>query len=114
MFDPELKIGQILKNADVVATFKCGNMGGTRRSKTTNTLVIVSDQVNSLIHVELNRIMFYGSHALSCVAAMCFDAHIIIDKSVILTTTFYIFCGDGKGQIIPETAKIKEKTQMKV
>ena len=43
MFDPELKIGQILKNSDVVATFKCGNMGGMRRLKTTNTLAIVSD-----------------------------------------------------------------------
>ena len=43
MFDPGLKIGQILKNADIVDIFKCGNMGGMRRSKTTNTLVIVSD-----------------------------------------------------------------------
>ena len=41
-FDPGLRIGQILKNADVVYTFKCGNMGGMRRSRTTNTLVIVS------------------------------------------------------------------------
>lgn len=41
-FDPGLRIGQILKNADVVDTFKCGNMGGMRRSRTTNTLVIVS------------------------------------------------------------------------
>ena len=40
-FDPGLKIGQILKNADIVDTFKCGNMGGMRRSKTTNTLVII-------------------------------------------------------------------------
>lgn len=30
MFDPGLKIGQILKNADIVDTFKCGNMGGMR------------------------------------------------------------------------------------
>ena len=41
-FDPGLRIGQILKNAYVVDTFKCGNMGGMRRSRTTNTLVIVS------------------------------------------------------------------------
>lgn len=43
MFDLGLKIGQILKNADIVDIFKCGNMGGMRRSKITNTLVIVSD-----------------------------------------------------------------------
>ena len=40
MFDPGLKIGQILKNADIVDTFKCGNMGGMRRSKTMNTLLL--------------------------------------------------------------------------
>lgn len=43
MFDQGLKIGQILKNADVVETFKCVNMGGMRRCKKTNTLVIVSN-----------------------------------------------------------------------
>ena len=42
-FNPGLKIGQILKNADIVEKFKCGNMGGMSRSKATNTLVIVSD-----------------------------------------------------------------------
>lgn len=49
-FDPGLKIGQILKNADVVETFKCGNMGGMRRSRTTNTLVIVSDYTKGIYH----------------------------------------------------------------
>lgn len=50
MFNPRLKIGQILKNADIVDTFKCGNMGGMRRSKTTNTLVIVSDYTKGIYH----------------------------------------------------------------
>ena len=27
-FDPGLRIGQILKNTDIVKIFKCGNMGG--------------------------------------------------------------------------------------
>ena len=49
-FDPGLRIGQILKNADVVDTFKCGNMGGMRRSRTTNTLVIVSDYTKGIYH----------------------------------------------------------------
>lgn len=49
-FNPGLKIGQLLKNADVVDTFKCGNMGGMRRSKTTNTLVIVSDYTKGIYH----------------------------------------------------------------
>ncbi len=50
MFDPGLKIGQILKNKDIVDLFKCGNMGGMRRSKTTNTLVIVSDYTKGIYH----------------------------------------------------------------
>lgn len=33
MFNPELRIGEIITNADIVSTFKCGNMGGMRRSK---------------------------------------------------------------------------------
>ena len=45
MFNPGLKIGQIVKNADIVEIFKCGNMGGMRRSRTTNTLVIISDYI---------------------------------------------------------------------
>lgn len=50
MFNPGLKIGQIVKNADIVEVFKCGNMGGMRRSRTTNTLVIVSDYTKGLYH----------------------------------------------------------------
>lgn len=50
MFDPGLEIGQIIKNADIVEIFKCGNMGGMRRSKTTNTLVIISDYTKGLYH----------------------------------------------------------------
>ena len=49
-FDPSLKIGQIIKNADLVEIFKCGNMGGMRHSRTTNTLVIVSDYTKGLYH----------------------------------------------------------------
>lgn len=42
-FYPGLNIGDELTNADIVSIFKCGNMGGMRRSHETNTLVIVSD-----------------------------------------------------------------------
>lgn len=50
LFNPELEIGQIIKNAEIVKIFKCGNMGGMRRSKTTNTLVIISDYTKGLYH----------------------------------------------------------------
>lgn len=50
MFDSGLNIGQVLKNADIVEIFKCGNMGGMRRSKKTNTLVLISDYTKGIYH----------------------------------------------------------------
>lgn len=50
MFNAGLQIGQILQNKDIVDIFKCGNMGGMRRSRKTNTLVIVSDYTKGLYH----------------------------------------------------------------
>lgn len=50
MFNPGLKIGQIIKNADIVEIFKCESIVGMRRSRTTNTLVIVSDYTKGLYH----------------------------------------------------------------
>ena len=50
MFNPGLEIGQSITNADIVEIFKCGNMGGMRRSRATNTLVIISDYTKGLYH----------------------------------------------------------------
>ena len=50
LFNPNLQIGQNISNADLVSIFKCGNMGGMRRSHATNTLVIVSDYTKGLYH----------------------------------------------------------------
>lgn len=47
-FDPGLKIGQAVTNDEIRSIFKCGNMGGMRKSNTTNTLVIVSDHTKGL------------------------------------------------------------------
>lgn len=40
--------GQILTNADLCEVFKCGPQGGMRRSIATNTLVLISNHVESL------------------------------------------------------------------
>lgn len=47
-FNPGLEIGQIVSNDDMRNIFKCGNMGGMRKSNSTNTLVIVSDHTKGL------------------------------------------------------------------
>ena len=36
-FNPGLEIGAELTNSELCEFFKCGNMGGMRRSKRTNT-----------------------------------------------------------------------------
>ncbi len=40
---PSISEGTILSNSDIVSEFKCGNMGGMRYSRKSNTLVLVSD-----------------------------------------------------------------------
>lgn len=43
-FNPNLVVGQIINNDQIVDIFKCSNQGGMRRSHATNTLVIISDR----------------------------------------------------------------------
>lgn len=49
-FDPGLRIGEVVSNEKIISIFKCGNMGGMRRSHTTNTLVLVSDYTKGIYH----------------------------------------------------------------
>jgi 5-methylcytosine-specific restriction protein A len=47
-FIPDFPVGSVVTNNDIVAKFKCGNMGGMRRSKLTKTLTIISDNTKGL------------------------------------------------------------------
>lgn len=49
-FNPHLEIGHEISNDDVSRIFACGNMGGMRRSLSTNTLVLISDYTKGLYH----------------------------------------------------------------
>ena len=40
-FNPELRFGEIIANNKLVGIFKCGNMGGMRRSHETNSLALI-------------------------------------------------------------------------
>lgn len=44
----KFKIGQVVTHGDIIDEFKCGNMGGMRRSKATNSLIIISDHTKDL------------------------------------------------------------------
>lgn len=43
-FEPGLRIGDEISNTQLHEIFKCGNMGGMRKSSQTGTLVIISDK----------------------------------------------------------------------
>lgn len=103
-FDPGLKIGQILKNADVVETFKCGNMGGMRRSRTTNTLVIVSDYTKGIYHDKwIGGVLHYTgmgksgdqdiNWAQNATLAECGHNGVDVHLFEVIDAGEYIYCG---------------------
>lgn len=47
-FNPDLAPGSIIDNNDLVSIFKCSPQGGMRKSNTTNSLVLVSNHVDSI------------------------------------------------------------------
>lgn len=49
-----LKIGEIITNRELMSIFRCAMMGGMRRSKATNTLVLISD------HTKMYDDKWYG------------------------------------------------------
>lgn len=60
VFDPGINIGAELTNEEMRTLFKCGNMGGMRRSKQTGTLVIISDETKGLYRdVWKNGVLHY-------------------------------------------------------
>ena len=59
VFDPNLKQGDILINDDICRTFKCSPQGGMRRSKRTNSLVIVSDHTKSIYEDRWEKDIFH-------------------------------------------------------
>ena len=44
----DLVVGNIYPHQDICMAFECGNMGGMRRSKKTNTLMLICDHTKGL------------------------------------------------------------------
>lgn len=104
MFNPGLRIGQILKNADIVEIFKCGNMGGMRRSKTTNTLVIVSDYTKGIYHDKwIGGVLHYTgmgksgdqdiNWAQNATLAACGHNGVDVHLFEVMDAGEYVYCG---------------------
>lgn len=104
MFDPNLEIGQILKNKDIVEIFKCANMGGMRRSKTTNTLVLISDYTKGLYHDKwIGGVLHYTGMgksgdqnidwAQNATLAACGVNDVDVHLFEVLDAGEYVYCG---------------------
>lgn len=55
----DLTIGQEYSNEELMATFKCANASGMRRSHETNTLVLIADHTKSLFSDYWDGDIFY-------------------------------------------------------
>ena len=104
MFDPGWKIGEILRNRDLVDKFKCGNMGGMRRSKATNTLVIVSDYTKGIYHDKwLGGVLHYTgmgkngdqdiNWSQNATLAACGRNGVDVHLFEVMDAGEYIYCG---------------------
>ena len=103
-FDSGLKIGQIIKNSDIVEIFKCGNMGGMRRSRTTNTLVIVSDYTKGIYYDKwIGGVLHYTgmgksgdqdiNWAQNATLAECGRNGVDVHLFEVMNAGEYIYCG---------------------
>lgn len=103
-FNPDLSIGQILKNADIVEKFKCGNMGGMRRSKTTDTLVIISDYTKGIYYDKwIGGVLHYTgmgkngdqdiNWAQNATLAGCGHNGVDVHLFEVIDAGEYIYCG---------------------
>lgn len=61
-FIPSFPVGATVTHQELCLEFKCGNMGGMRRSHVTNTLVIISDHTKALYDDKLygNELHYTG------------------------------------------------------
>ena len=59
IFNPNLGYGENLTNKQMYQLFKCSNAGGMRRSKKTNTLVLISDIQNHFMKTDGKMTSYY-------------------------------------------------------
>ena len=104
MIDPGLKIGEILRNRDIVEKFQCGIMGGMRRSRATNTLVIVSDYTKGIYHDKwIGGVLHYTgmgksgdqdiNWAQNATLAACGHNGVDVHLFEVMDAGEYVYCG---------------------
>ena len=58
-FKPPYEVGAVVSNAVMAEAFKVGNMGGMGRSKSTGTLVLISDNTKGVYSDKRNKGVFH-------------------------------------------------------
>lgn len=104
VFKAPFQIGDIVANHQIVEAFKVGNMGGMRRSKTTNTLVIICDHTKGLYDDKwYGDVLHYtgmgktGDQSLSHQNKTLYDSEtngIAVHLFEVLVPTKYIYQGE--------------------
>lgn len=91
-FEPGLKIGQVLNNKEIMEVFKCGNSGGMRRAKKTNTLVLIANHTSMLYNYEwIDGVMHFPGMGNCCDQDINWGQNITLARSNINGVGLFLF-----------------------
>jgi len=91
-FNHGLNPGDTITNAKLRSIFKCGSQGGMRRSRETNTLVIVSDHIKALYEDRWeNDILHYTGMGLTGDQSLSFMQNKTLAQSQTNDVAVYLF-----------------------
>lgn len=77
-----LNIGQKLTNNELYTVFGCGNSGGMRRAKKTNSLIIISSHVESIYEDRWEGdVLLYTGMGLNGDQSLEFNQNKTLDES---------------------------------
>ena len=115
-FNPGLEKNQVISNSKLCSIFKCGIRGGMRRSKKTNTLVIVSDRTTDYYKdTSIDGILHYAGMGLTGDQKLDFAQNRTLNESLtngvkvhlfeVLSRNQYTYRGEVKlvGQPYPKS-----------
>lgn len=89
--DP-LKIGHKLTNQELYEVFGCGNSGGMRRAKKTNSLIIISSHVESIYEDRWDGdVLLYTGMGLNGDQSLDFNQNKTLNESPVNGVKVYLF-----------------------
>lgn len=87
-----LNIGQKLTNNELYAVFSCGNSGGMRRAKKTNSLIIISSYVESIYEDRWDGdVLLYTGMGLNGDQSLDFNQNKTLNESPVNGVQVFLF-----------------------